>query len=160
MLVLGILIGTTLLIFLLARYIASQTQEEWVREDPAYQAGVEERIKPFGSVALPGDQPADGAVAESSELPKAAPVAAKMTGPQVFNATCIACHGTGIGGAPKAGDTSAWAPRIAQGKDVLTAHVLQGYSGNSGYMPPKGGRVDLSDEEILAAMDYMIEQSR
>ncbi|HHQ14073.1 MAG TPA: cytochrome c5 family protein [Chromatiales bacterium] len=160
MLVLGILIGTTLLIFLTARYIASQTQEEWVREDSAYQSGVEERIKPFGSVALPGDTSSDNTVAESSKLPTAAPVAAKLTGPQVYNATCIACHGTGIGGAPKVGNANDWAPRIAQGKDVLADHALQGFTGSAGYMPPKGGRVDLSDEEILAAMNYMLDQSR
>ena len=83
-----------------------------------------------------------------------------MTGPQVYNAACLACHGAGIGGAPKTGDAAAWAPRIAQGQDILTEHVINGYQGEAGYMPPKGGRVDLSDEEILAAMTYMLEESQ
>jgi cytochrome c len=78
----------------------------------------------------------------------------------VYNAACIACHGAGIGGAPKVGDAAGWSERIAQGMDLLREHAIQGYQGSAGYMPPKGGRVDLSDEEILAAVDYIVEQSR
>jgi cytochrome c5 len=85
--------------------------------------------------------------------------AAPLTGPQVYNAVCIACHAPpGIGGAPALGATDAWAPRIAQGKNTLIDHALNGYSGSTGIMPRKGGRLDLSDEEIIAAIEYMIEQ--
>jgi cytochrome c5 len=84
-----------------------------------------------------------------------------MTGPQVYNAACIVCHQPpGTGGAPPIGDLAAWAPRIAQGMDTLYMHALQGFQGTAGYMPPKGGRVDLSDDEIRAAVDYLLEQSR
>ena len=58
------------------------------------------------------------------------------------------------------GDVAAWAPRIAQGDDTLYMHALMGYTGDKGFMPPKGGRVDLSDDEIRAAVDYLVEQSR
>lgn len=86
-------------------------------------------------------------------------VAAGLSGPQVFNAICIACHGQiGVGGAPAFGDNDAWAPRIAQGLDVLIEHALQGYSGSTGIMPRKGGRTDLSDEEIIRAIEYMVDQ--
>jgi cytochrome c len=86
-------------------------------------------------------------------------VAAPLTGPQVYNAICIACHSPpGVGGAPALGDGDAWAPRIAQGKDTLIDHALHGFSGSTGIMPRKGGRVDLSDEEIIAAIEYMIER--
>jgi cytochrome c5 len=88
------------------------------------------------------------------------PVAEVMSGPQVYNAACFACHGAGISGAPKSGDAAAWSDRIGQGSDILGDHAINGYQGNAGYMPPKGGRVDLSDEEILTAVDYMVSESR
>jgi cytochrome c5 len=87
------------------------------------------------------------------------PVATPLTGPQVYNAVCIACHAPpGVGGAPALGDGDAWAPRIAQGMDTLVDHALHGFSGSTGIMPRKGGRVDLSDEEIIGAIEYMVEQ--
>ena len=55
-------------------------------------------------------------------------------------------------------DAENWAPRIAQGMDTLRLHAIEGYTGNAGYMPPKGGRLDLSDEEIYAAVDYMLSE--
>ena len=82
-----------------------------------------------------------------------------MSGPQVYNMACIVCHAPpGVGGAPPIGDAAAWQPRIAQGADTLHLHALQGYQGEKGFMPAKGGRVDLSDADIIAAVDYMVEQ--
>jgi cytochrome c len=78
-----------------------------------------------------------------------------MSGPQVYNTACLACHGPGIGGAPIFGDAAAWAPRIAKGIEALNEHALNGFT-DVGYMPPKGGRVDLSDPEILDAVAYMV----
>jgi cytochrome c5 len=54
-------------------------------------------------------------------------------------------------------DRAAWAPRIAQGLSVLQDHVLNGFQGDAGLMPAKGGRVDLSDADVLAAMQHMID---
>jgi len=85
--------------------------------------------------------------------------AAPLTGPQVYNEICVACHAApGIGGAPALGDGDAWAARIAQGMDTLIDHALRGFSGSTGIMPMKGGRLDLSDEEIIGAVEYMVEQ--
>jgi cytochrome c5 len=84
---------------------------------------------------------------------------APLTGPEVYNEICISCHAApGIGGAPALGDGDAWAARIAQGMDTLIDHALHGFSGSTGIMPRKGGRVDLSDEEIIGAVRYMVEQ--
>ncbi|MCH8336039.1 MAG: cytochrome c5 family protein [Proteobacteria bacterium] len=91
-------------------------------------------------------------------MPQAKPVATLLTGPQVFNEACIACHGTGIGGAPTLEDSATWEARIAQGRDTLYLHALEGYTGSAGYMPPKGARLDLSDREISDAVDYMLSQ--
>ncbi|MFO1408956.1 MAG: c-type cytochrome [Steroidobacteraceae bacterium] len=73
-----------------------------------------------------------------------------------FESTCKVCHGPGLAGAPKAGDKVAWAPRIAQGKATLYEHALKGFTGKTGVMLPKGGRLDLSDDLIKQAVDHMV----
>ena len=115
-----------------------------------------------GRVALAdSEEPATIAAASAAPavpISKPEAVAAPLTGVQVYQAVCIACHAApGIGGAPALGDREAWAARIAQGKDMLIDHALGGFSGSTGIMPRKGGRVDLSDEEIIRAVEYMIE---
>ena len=118
------------------------------------QTAVADRIRPFGQIYLPGEeQQAAAPTVETAEEP--APVVTAMSGPQVYNAACLACHGAGIGGAPILGDAAMWAPRIAQGINVLNEHAVNGYTGSAGYMPPKGGRIDLSDQEIRDAVQYM-----
>ena len=157
MLVIGILAGVAVGLFFLVRAISIDTQGRYNTEDPTLQAAIEERIKPVGRVLLMGDAELAAAAAAAVAAPK--PVATVMTGPQVYNAACIVCHQPGATtGAPTVGDLAAWAPRIAQGKDTLYTHALTGYQGTKGFMPPKGGRVDLSDDEIKAAVDYLVEQ--
>jgi cytochrome c5 len=78
-----------------------------------------------------------------------------QSGQAVFTATCSACHATGAAGAPKAGDSAAWGPRIAQGYDTLVQHALQGIRA----MPAKGGNPDLDDVEVARAVVYMANQS-
>jgi cytochrome c5 len=77
-------------------------------------------------------------------------------GEGVYKTACIACHGAGIAGAPKAGDKAAWSPRIAQGKPMLYDHALKGYQGKAGVMPAKGGNVALADADVKSAVDYMV----
>ena len=67
----------------------------------------------------------------------------------------MACHTAGIAGAPKFGDKLAWAERIKQGPAVLHEHAIKGYQGKAGMMPAKGGS-SASDDEVKAAVDYMI----
>jgi cytochrome c5 len=73
---------------------------------------------------------------------------------------CSVCHGAGIAGAPKVGDKAAWSARIAQGTSTLDKHALEGYQGGAGVMPAKGGRADLSDDSVKAAVAHMVAQSR
>jgi cytochrome c len=126
----------------------------YILQDKPYQAQVSANIEPFGTVAVHGDE-----IADTVQVAKVEPVAEVLSGPQVYNLACLACHGTGVGGAPATGDAALWEPRIAKGYDVLRDHLLNGFQGDAGFMPPKGGRVDLSDEEIMGALDYMIEQT-
>lgn len=158
-LVIGALAIAALGIFILAMKIADSTQGIYTREGAEYQEAVAERIRPFGEVYMPGEE--DAAAAPSAvTVAEPEPVAAALSGPQVYNSACLACHGAGIGGAPVPGDAEAWAPRIAQGMDVLMEHAIKGFQGSAGYMPAKGGRTDLSDEEVANAVDYMVSESQ
>lgn len=93
--------------------------------------------------------------------PGAAVAAAPGTdvGHGVFNKTCALCHAAGVAGAPMPGNKEQWAPRIAQGKDTLYKHALEGFTGQAGMMPPRGGNSALSDDEVKAAVDYMVGKS-
>ena len=157
-LVIGVLAAGALGIFVLAMKISDLTQGVYTRDTAEYQAAVASRIRPFGEVYLPGEEhAAAGPTVQAAAEP--APVEAALSGPQVYNQACLACHGAGIGGAPVLGDVDNWTARIAQGMDVLNDHAINGYTGSVGYMPAKGGRVDLSDEEVAAAVEYMVAES-
>lgn len=80
-------------------------------------------------------------------------------GAEVWAKNCIICHGTGNFGAPKITGSKFWAPRIAQGIDVLFDHAINGFiSPSGGNMPARGGR-ELTDEEVMAAVRFMISVS-
>jgi cytochrome c len=114
-------------------------------------------LEPIGHVALIGDPE----LAEAAAAAAAAPtqVDTELSGPQVFNEACYLCHAPpGVPGAPVVGDVAAWENRVTQGIEVLQEHALNGYQGEAGFMPAKGGRVDLSDAEVRSAVEYMIEQ--
>jgi len=83
-----------------------------------------------------------------------------VDGKAVYDQACMACHAQGVAGAPKMGDTEAWKDRIAKGKETLYEHSINGFQGEAGVMPPKGGFANLSDEEVKAAVDYMVEQAQ
>lgn len=159
-LVIGVLAAFALAILVLALKMSDLTQGVYTRDADEYQAAVGERIRPFGQVYLPGEEHmAEAPTVTVAEEPE--PVATTMTGPQVYNSACIACHGTGVGGAPIVGDTGSWAPRIAQGADTLHDHAINGFDGEAVTpMLAKGGRMDLSDQEIMDAVDYMISESQ
>jgi cytochrome c5 len=82
-----------------------------------------------------------------------------QSGMQVYNAVCMGCHAAGVAGAPKVGDVAAWSPRIAQGVETLVSHAVNGYKGQAGQMPAKGGNADLDDIEVARAVVYMTNQS-
>lgn len=167
MVVIGALVGVAAILIIAARLIASDTQLAWVQEDPAYTAAVDERIAPVGRISLPGEEPAAGLAAAAGETADTAPVAEEpaavakvVDGEQVYNTACMACHGSGVAGAPKLGDVADWKARLAQGADTLHKHALEGYQGKTGFMPAKGGQPQLSDAEVIGAVDFMTAKSR
>jgi cytochrome c5 len=158
MLVLGILLGVTIGLIILARLIAGPNLLQHKSEDPVFQQELLGRIAPVARVAVAGED--NSALAAPAPAAEAVAAAEDLPGETVYNQACVACHGAGIAGAPKMGDVAAWAPRIAQGADTLHTHALQGYQGKAGYMPPKGGRTDLSDQSVINAVDYIVAASQ
>ncbi|MCZ6498412.1 MAG: c-type cytochrome [Gammaproteobacteria bacterium] len=149
MLLLGVLIGALAGIVLFADWFGS------AQVGVSDGALIDDRIRPIGQVVLFGD-PDIGV--ESIVAAAAEPDRAPFSGSQVYDESCYLCHAApGIGGAPVLGDMDAWTPRIAQGTALLHDHVLNGYQGDTGFMPPKGGRLDLTDEEVFKAIDFFLE---
>ena len=77
-------------------------------------------------------------------------------GQKTYQTSCQACHATGAAGAPKLGNKEAWAPRIATGVDAMLAVAIKG----KGAMPPKGACASCSDDDLKAAIEYMVSQSQ
>lgn len=115
------------------------------------RAAIEERIKPAGQVCLEGDSTCGGTAATSSS-------SGPRSGEEVYQAACAACHDAGVAGAPKNGDVAGWADRIAKGMDVLYDSGVNGVPGTG--MMAKGGCMNCTDEEVDAAVDYMVENSQ
>jgi cytochrome c5 len=112
------------------------------------RAAIEERIKPVGEICLEGDSSCGGpAVAAAASGPR--------SGEEVYQAACLACHDSGVAGAPRLGDAAGWADRIAKGMDALYASGVNGVPGTG--MMAKGGCMNCSDEEVHAAVDYMVQ---
>ena len=90
--------------------------------------------------------------------PNGAPVQASQPnrGQEVYQQVCAACHDSGLNGAPKLGDREAWSPHISHGLDHMVESAIRG----KGAMPARGGQAGLSDNDIKAAVSYMIEKSR
>lgn len=99
-------------------------------------------------VPAPVAAPAPVAVAAAS-------AADLVIGEKIYAATCATCHAAAVMGAPKLGDVPAWTPRIAKGVTVLYKSSLDGLK----LMPARGGNPALKDDELKAAVDYMVSKS-
>jgi len=124
-------------------------------------SGVGDRVAAIGqiNVAVAKEEPTshEAEVASTEATPSTSSAA---DGKQVYDAGCMACHGTGIAGAPRVGDSDAWADRIGTGLENMVANAINGFQGSQGMMPAKGGNPSLSDEEIEAAVEYMVAESQ
>ena len=157
-LVLGILFAVTLGLFAFSRHIGAKHQLAQVSADTLTVAGVEARLQPVARVAVAGQ---DNSALKIETAGPAMPAAAvPADGTAAYETGCAACHAAGIAGAPKTGDKAAWGPRIAQGKDTLYTHAIQGFNGKTGVMPAKGGRADWPDDLIKQAVDHMVEMNQ
>lgn len=154
--IIGILVAIAVLIFALARSVAGRTQDVDVYKDAAYVASVQQRTDLFAREAIAGQNNAALKIEAPAGAGPSVALPAPANGKDLFEQVCKTCHGPGLVGAPKAGDRTAWASAIAEGKPTLYQHALNGFTGTTGTMPPKGGRTDLPDALIKQGVDYML----
>lgn len=126
--------------------------------NPAAQAATEARIAPVGAV-FAGQT---GAAAQAAAAVAAAEASkgqvaygGTLDGGEIYGQLCTGCHTSGAGGAPKM-EKALWGARIAQGSDLLHKHAIEGYTGAAGMMPARGGNPSLSDEQVIATVDWML----
>lgn len=152
------LVGLTIVLIIGATILNSRLAGD--EQSPARVAEVNARIAPVAAVYA-GDT-GRSAMLAAQEAAKAA-VAAKVAfdgaldGALIYDRVCAACHLTGAGGAP-APTAAAWAPRKAKGLETLVANAINGFRGESGLMPAKGGRPDLTDEQVRVTVEYMLDK--
>jgi len=111
---------------------------------------IRERIKPVGEVCISGEDCGDIAA------PVAAAAAGPRSGEDIYKTTCFGCHGTGAAGAPKLGDSAAWSARTSKGLDAVISNAINGINA----MPPRGTCASCSDDDIAAAVNYMVDNSK
>ncbi|PAU82211.1 cytochrome c5 family protein [Halovibrio salipaludis] len=111
----------------------------------AVEDQIRERIKPTGNVNIAGEE------GQQRQQQSSGP----RGGEEVYADACAACHDSGAAGAPKIGDSGAWADRLSKGDETLYDHAINGFNA----MPAKGGCSGCSDEEVQNAVDYMTAES-
>ncbi len=157
-LIIAALFGLMVVLILIGLYLNSRKAHE---PNPIAEARTIERIRPLAGVYA-GETGAAAAAAAAQAAAAAAaaggaPYGGTLDGAVIYQNLCSACHANGAGGAP-APTAAAWAPRIAQGRDTLLKHAIEGFQGAAGIMPARGGNARLTDEQVTASVDYMIEK--
>lgn len=143
MAVLGVLVGITAVILILANSLASKQETM----DIAMLERTKERTAPIGKVNI------ETVPVQKISMTSVATVAVKPE--DIYQSACHTCHATGVLEAPRIDDKVAWQTRLAAGGlDNLYQVAIQG----RGNMPPKGGRTDLSDDDIKLTIDYMLKK--
>jgi cytochrome c5 len=155
--VIGFLVLVTIALIGLGYYLNTKKLEE---PNPAAQARLVARIQPAGAVYAGKTGAAAQAQAAAAALEAAKGQVAyggTLDGSVIFGSLCTGCHTAGVAGAPKLvkGD---WTARIAQGADVMHKHAIEGFTGAKGVMPAKGGNPALTDEQVVATVDWMVAQ--
>ena len=156
MLILGILVAFAVAMYWLASSIAEAQPGAYERGTAVEEQLIDQRLAPIGDVQVSGNAATQMAVVTPAAAPAAAAAGPAKSGKEIWQGTCQACHASGLLGAPKIGDKSAWAPRIAKGMDMLKNHALHGFN----QMPAKGGNTALTDEDVVKALEYMVGQSK
>ncbi|MCB1607639.1 MAG: cytochrome c5 family protein [Xanthomonadales bacterium] len=163
MIIAGLMVFTVFLILFASHLYAGFTAREGADgtspREAARIAKVDERIKPVGAVyAGETGRAAMLAAAEAARAAAASKVAygGTLDGSVIYGNLCGACHTAGVGGAPKM-EMAAWSGRISQGMETLVKHATEGFQGDAGIMPARGGNPSLTDEQIAATVQYMVD---
>lgn len=121
---------------------------------PAAQAATPAAAAP--AAAAPAAAAPAAAAPAAAPAPEQQAAAVNPAGEKLYKTACFACHGTGVAGAPKFGDKAAWEPYIKTGMDTMVKVAITG----KGVMPPKGGAANASEEDIRAAVQYMVDAAK
>jgi cytochrome c5 len=124
--------------------------------DDDLKTAIEFMLSTVGAAPAAEPVPAPAAEAAVAPEPTAAAEVDLAAGEGIYSRACVACHATGVAGAPKLGDQAAWGPRVAQGMDAMLATAVNG----RGAMPPRGTCMDCSDDDLKAAIAYMVSQAQ
>ncbi len=139
---------------------SSAPQAEAPAAPPPVAVAENPATAPVPPAAEPAAAPPPSATPAAAPAPVPAAVPPKPADPalgeQTYRQACAFCHDKGIANAPKLGDQTAWAARLAQGTDALYASALRGKGG----MPAKGGNPALTDDAVKAAVDYLAARAR
>ena len=146
----SIMLAVLVLLTIIVAVGASMFQDNLVEnlKERADRSDIQADIKP---AAMVNTDPNAGVEVAGAQV---APFDGSTDGEMIYNNVCAACHGTGAGGAPKL-EAAAWAGRLDKGTDAVLANAINGYTGDAGMMPAKGGRTDLTDEQVQAAVEFM-----
>jgi cytochrome c5 len=115
-------------------------------------------IKPVGALYAGEAGRIAMIAAEEAELKRLASMVAyggTTDGAVIYDKLCVTCHKGGTGGAPLM-TKAAWASRISKGEETLIAHAINGFKGDAGQMPARGGNPSLNDEQVTAAVQWML----
>jgi cytochrome c5 len=154
--VIGALVVVTVILLFFAHWLHGTAP---VETDPRAEARVMQRIQPVGAVyAGETGAAAMAAAAEAARLAAASQVAygGTLDGSVVYSNLCGACHGSGAGGAPML-TQAAWGARVGQGVEALVQHAIDGYQGEAGLMPARGGNPSLTDAQVEATVKWMLD---
>lgn len=154
--VIAFLVAVTVGLILLGLFFNSRIE---VEPSASAQAATLERIRPVGAVyaGATGAAAAAAAKAAAAEAAKGqVAYGGTLDGGEIYQALCGACHTAGAGGAPKL-EKAAWAARIGQGMETLNRHAIEGFQGPAGLMPARGGNPSLSDEQVIATVQWMVD---
>ncbi len=156
--VMGLLAVIGLAAYFIANLVADSEDKMLGSEE--WRETSDQNIKPAGQVNIAGEALApetavvadagSAAAAETETAPEA------TSAESIYTTKCLACHAAGVAGAPKLGDTDAWAPRIAKGMETMVSNAITGLNA----MPPKGTCMSCSDADIKMTVEYMVEQSQ
>ena len=155
--VIAFLMAVTLGLILFAVYLHGALPQE---VSPIEAKRTENRIAPAGAVfAGASGEAAKAAADEAAKKAAMSQVAygGTMDGAVIYDNLCAGCHKSGAGGAPTM-TAAGMGARAGQGKDLLYQHAIEGFQGSAGVMPAKGGNPALTDDQVKATVDWMLEQ--
>ena len=155
--VIAFLAAVTLGLILFAVYLHNGQPQT---PNPVEVKRTDARISPVGEVYAGATGAAlQAAAAEAAKAAAASQVAygGTLDGAVIYDNLCAGCHKSGAGGAPTL-TAAGMGARAGQGKDLLYQHAIEGFQGSAGVMPAKGGNPALTDDQVKATVDWMLEQ--